>query len=231
LFVEGEELTGAKQNRAVATSIMVAGGSQTRIPVCCIQRGKWGYSSRQFIPGSFCPPTLRHLLKRGGDGIAVVQRQQAVWQEVRRKHQATATRSEHENLSDMLETHRGRVDDLRCRLPYSQGASGIAVTLRGNIVAVDVFDKPVALEQLWDRLVQGIALDSLEFSELGCQADDIGEPVRLYKDTIRNTRWQRGKSVGLGEAYRATGDDDTLATALVMDGVPIHVSMSMPTMG
>ena len=44
-------------------------------------------------------------------------------------------------------------------------------------------------------------------------------------------RWQRVESVGIGEAYHARGDDDSLATALVVDGVPIHVSVSMPTMG
>jgi hypothetical protein len=228
---EGLELKGAKQNRAVATSVMVAGRSQTRIAVCCVQRGKWEYSSRQLSPGSYCPPTLRHLLKRGGVGIAVVQRQQAVWQEIRRKHQATATRSEKENLSDVLETHRARVDDLRGRLPYPAGALGIAVALRGRIVGIDLFHKPSTLAQLWDRLVQGVALDALEFCGTGCQEDDIGEAVRLYKDMVRNKRWQRVESVGLGEAYHARGDDDSLATTLVVDGVPIHVSMSMPTIG
>ena len=70
LLVEGEELKGAKQNRAVVSSVLVAGRSRARIPVCCVQRGKWEYSSRQFSPGSCCPPTMRHLLKQGDGGIA-----------------------------------------------------------------------------------------------------------------------------------------------------------------
>jgi hypothetical protein len=36
-------------------------------------------------------------------------------------------------------------------------------------------------------------------------------------------------TVGLGEAYRATGDDGTLASALLVDGALVHLSMSMPT--
>jgi hypothetical protein len=227
LIPEGQELCGAKQNRLVASSVMVAGKSQTRIPVCCIQRGKWEYSSRQFSPGSYCPPTLRHLLKRGGGGIAVVQRQQAVWQEVRRKHQITATRSEKENLTDVLETHRDRVDNLRCRLPYPGGASGIMVVLGGKVVAADVFDKPATLEKLWDRLVQGVVLDSLEFCGPGCQADGNEIAVRLYKEMVRNVRWQRVTSVGLGETYRVAGGDDSMATALFVEGVPVHMSTSM----
>ena len=91
LLVEGEELKGAKQNRAVVSSVLVAGRSCARIPVCCVQRGKWEYSSRHFSPGSCCPPTMRHLLKQGDGGIAVFQRQHAVWREIHRKHMATAT--------------------------------------------------------------------------------------------------------------------------------------------
>jgi len=224
---EGLELCGAKQNRAVASSVMVAGRSQTRIPVCCVQRGKWEYSSRQFSPGSYCPPTLRHLLKRGGEGIAVVQRQQAVWQEVRRKHQATATRSEKENLSDALETHRDRVDDLRCRLPYPMGASGIAVALGGRIVGIDLYHKPSTLEHLWDRLVEGVALDALEFCGTGCQADGNEIAVRLYR--LKDVEWKRIEpAIGLGEAYHVREGDGSLATALFVEGVPIHVSVSAP---
>jgi hypothetical protein len=230
LFVEGEELKGAKQNRAVASSIMVAGRNCIRIPVCCVQRGKWEYSSRQFSPGSYCPPTLRHLLKRGGDGIAVIQRQQAVWQEVRRKHQVTETLSEQENLSDVLETHRDRVDDLRCRLPYPGGASGIAVALGGKVVAADAFDKCSTLEQLWDRLVEGVALDALEFGGTECQADGNEIAVRLYR--LKDVEWKRIEpAIGLGEACRAREDDGSLATALFVEGVPVHMSVSMPTIG
>jgi hypothetical protein len=47
---------------------------------------------------------------------------------------------------------------------------------------------------------------------------------------VRNMRWQRVESVGLGESFIAR-HDDTLATALVVDGVPIHISVSMPTLG
>ena len=156
-------------------------------------------------------------------------RQQAVWSEIRRKHRATATRSEKENLSDVLETHRDRVDDLRCRLPYPGGASGIVVVLGDKVVTTDLFDRSSTLEKLWDRLVQGVALDALEFGDLGCQEDCNLEPVRLYMEKVRNMRWQKVATIGLGEGYRAQGQDGTLATALVVDGVPVHVSVSMPT--
>lgn len=43
--------------------------------------------------------------------------------------------------------------------------------------------------------------------------------------------WRQVAAVGLGEAYRGHGEDGTLATALVVDDVLLHLSLSMPTGG
>jgi hypothetical protein len=221
LFVDGEELKGAKQNRAVSESILIAAKSRTRIPVCCVQRRRWAYSTRQFSSGSCCPPTLRRLLKKGSPAS---DSQTAVWREIRRKHEATGTRSEKENLSDALESHREAVESMRINLPYVEGASGMVVAIAGEVVSVDLFDKSAALATLWDRLVQGVAIDALEVGDTGCRADSSDILVRLYR--TKGMGWRQVATVGLGEAFRAQ-DDDALATALVVDGVPIHLSMSM----
>jgi hypothetical protein len=229
LFVEGEELKGAKQNRVLGASVLVAGRSRTRIPVCCVQRGKWQYSTRQFGAGSCCPPTLRRLLKQAGHGNpasgSLLGSQTAVWREIRRKHQATGTRSEKENMSDALESRRETVEDLRRNLPYVEGASGMAVAIGTGIVSVDVFDKTTTCRKLWGRFVEGLLLDALEVGDAGCQADGNDILVRLYR--MNSVRWQEVATVGLGEGFRAR-DDRALATALVVDGALVHLSLSMP---
>ncbi len=48
LILEGEEVMGAKQNRIIVTTILVAEKGEVIIPVNCTERGRWSYNSPKF---------------------------------------------------------------------------------------------------------------------------------------------------------------------------------------
>ncbi len=225
LFVEGEVLRGAKQDRVLRSSVLVAGGGHTRVPVCCVERGRWEYAGRRFAPGSCCPPTMRLLLKQAAysAGAVRVAAQASLWRAVRRNHRATATRSERENMSDTLDAHRDRAEDLRHRLPWPEGASGIAVVLGGRAVSVDVFDKPETLANIWGRFVDGIVFDALAAPDTRRQASGADLPVKLYR--LKDAAWRRTAASGLGETFRAE-DDGLLASALCLADVTVHLGVA-----
>src|ERR1051326_8950651 len=50
LLYDGEELLGAKQNRILNVSVLVPARSETKIPVSCVEEGRWNARGAQFSP-------------------------------------------------------------------------------------------------------------------------------------------------------------------------------------
>src|SRR3954469_12218384 len=52
LLYEGEEVLGAQQNRTFDVSVLVPAGAQLRVPVSCVERGRWedGRHDESFTP-------------------------------------------------------------------------------------------------------------------------------------------------------------------------------------
>lgn len=51
LVVDGEELVGAKQNRIVNATFLIAGQAEITIPVTWVEQGRWSYRSQNFASG------------------------------------------------------------------------------------------------------------------------------------------------------------------------------------
>src|SRR4051812_9145559 len=60
LLYDGEELVGAKQNRILNVSVLLGAGSTNRVPVSCVERGRWSWRGRMFqSAGHVAGPELR----------------------------------------------------------------------------------------------------------------------------------------------------------------------------
>ncbi len=48
-LMDGQELVGAKQNRILNTDVLVPASSTLKIPVSCVEQGRWHHVSQAFL--------------------------------------------------------------------------------------------------------------------------------------------------------------------------------------
>jgi hypothetical protein len=229
LFLEGEELRGAKQNRVLNTSVLIAAHSKTPIPVSCVEAGRWRYRSRQFeSSGSHSSSKLRHYLKasvsdslKSGGGHS--SDQGAVWNEVSRQMSSLGSSSDTAAMSDTYESYTERLAEFREQLKYVEGATGIAVAVANKVVAVDLFDKSSTCAKVWDRLLTGVVMDALESD----QSAPTGDPTAVERllSRLRDSAWEPTPPVGEGQEFRFDADAETHASALVFQDLVLHGSV------
>ncbi len=92
LMLDGEELVGAKQNRVLNVTILIAPKSETVVPVSCVERGRWSYQSRHFASESRAMSAS--LKKKKSETVTMNLRetqsfksdQGVVWEEIENKY-------------------------------------------------------------------------------------------------------------------------------------------------
>lgn len=234
LFLEGEELVGAKQNRVLNTSVLIAAHSKMRIPVSCVEQGRWGYRSRKFgSSDSHSSSKLRYFLKSSVSKSLLARRghrsdQGQVWEEVARQQSALGTSSRTNAMADTFRAYGDEVAEFRERLQYLDGACGLAVAIGKKVIALDLFDKAITCRKVWQRLLSGYVLDALETNAEANQAEPVQaetSDVERLLGAANAMPWHKAEPVGEGEEYRASLGDDVHASALTLGNSPVHVSV------
>jgi hypothetical protein len=229
LFLEGEELVGAKQNRILNTSVLLPPRSKVKIPVSCVEQGRWAYTSRQFGSGGrHSPSKLRHVLKSSVSESLVVgtghrSDQGRVWAEVGRQQATLGVSSQTAAMADSFAARQPQIDHYAEQFNYPDGATGMAVAVGDKIVAVDLFDKAVTCRKVWKRLLSGFILDAVGTNAV---TEQVSQPaVEGMLTALRASPWEKVEPVGDGEEYRVRAGDGTQASALTFEDSLVHGSL------
>jgi len=228
LFLEGEMLVGAKQDRVLNTSLLVAAGIKMKVPVSCVERGRWARRSLRFGSSPRSPsPSLRRSLKKSvSSSLRRMQRhtsdQGAVWRTVEEIHRSHRVTSQTRALSDAYEQTELRAEDFRQRLRYEPGSRGLVAALGGRVVMLELYDRAETCARMWDRLLSGLVLEALStpLAENPVEA----EAVERLLAAAEEAAWEEVTTPGEGEEYRATLGGDP-ASALTCEGSLLHESV------
>ena len=158
LLYDGEELVGAKQNRILNLTVLVAAGSVTPIPVSCVEAGRWHRRSQTFAAARHTAgPGLRLRKARalGADALARGRGQHEVWDAVAEQATRRGVASPTAAHADMFAQHEGALAELREAFPARPGQCGVILVLPDGHVCLDYLSRPDAYAEHHRKLVDG----------------------------------------------------------------------------
>ncbi len=232
LLLDGEELQGAKQNRILNTSVLLPPKSKTRIPVSCVEEGRWSHTSPTFKTGNYAPSSLRQRKSRDVQfSLRACGRaesdQGAVWDNVAEHIEACAAPSPTRAMSDAMDTLAEVLGRYHEALPYPSGTCGVVAAVCGRFVAADAFDSPSTLEAVWARLVASYAVDA-EAAKDKANKTFTAKAASVLLEHVAEQQCQAFNAVGLGDDLRFDAED-VLGQILQVEDHLLHLSVFPPT--
>ncbi len=207
LILEGDELIGAKQNRVVNSSVLVAAESELVLPVSCVERGRWSYRSRAFSSADGSPHvSLRRLKSRAvrdslRRGAGHRSDQGAVWEEVERKAHAHGAYSPTDALQDARASlSEGLAGYRALAQQMPDDARGVVVALGCRPVLAELLAGPRSFARAFPRLLSGYAFEALEHAGDG-SAPGVGAAEGFIAGVAR-LHGEEHSAVGLGRDVR-----------------------------
>lgn len=207
LLYDGEELIGAKQNRILNVTVLVPARSETRIPVSCVEEGRWSARSASFAAAMHVSyPDLRRRKAEAlsAQPLARGLAQGEVWDEMRSKVDRLQVSAPTVAQADVFRSRDADLAALRSAFPLLPGQCGAILALGTSRLVLDYVSRPDAFVRLYPKLLEGYLLDGLE--HLG--AEPVArETLDSFLERAEEAPHSRRRSAGLGDDLRLRGDD------------------------
>src|SRR4030042_3473045 len=171
LVMDGEELIGAKQNRIVNASFLIAALSEIIIPVSCVEQGRWNYRSKSFAYGEkIMPPSMkRENLKNVAfnleRGAGYRSDQGMIWDEIEQKAIRMKVKSSTGAMADLFEGQKDRLSEYLKAFHLVDSQVGALFAINAKVVGLECFGHWQTFSKFFKKLVQSYALDAIDMFE------------------------------------------------------------------
>jgi hypothetical protein len=223
IVCDGEELVGAKQNRIPNVTVLVRGRSKVRIPVSCVEQGRWSRGAGDFTAASHAAyPELR---RRKAERLAAAPlrrgvAQDEVWSAVAEKSIRLGSYSPTGAQAHIFASRGRELAELRGAFALEPGQAGALVALGSDVLCLDYVSRPEAFARLYRKLLDGYLLDAIERLDI---APASAGRLESFVDSVLAAPRRRESSVGLGEDVRLSAKG-LVGSGLELDGELLQLS-------
>ncbi len=220
LLLDGEELVGAKQNRVLNITLLAPAGKETVIPVSCVERGRWRYTSTN----SQSAPRVHFSEGRArrAEHVSYSLRREdmpsadqgEVWACISDKMGRMQSHSPTDAIERAFEDHESRLSEYVQALACQQGQVGAVFAIEGRVTGLELFDSADTCRLLMPKIVRSYALDAIDPGP-GYRSPEatIASPQDIL-ERVRGAAYSTHDSVGEGQDLRFDRTEGIVGGAL-----------------
>jgi hypothetical protein len=228
MILDGEELLGAKQNRVLNLTVLVPAHSTIKVPVSCVEAGRWHYKS-QFFSSSKQTQYAKGRASRAAQVShsymttgARTSDQRQIWADIAGKLGRLGAHSASSSMSDIYAAHDKQVDEYVKAFSAVEGQTGALFAINGRVHGLDMFDSPRTLRAVLPKLVRAYALDAIDTPAGEPNAMPTADGPKSFLDVLRAAEIVEMPAVGMGSDLRFKSGE-IAGGALIADGSLLHL--------
>ena len=228
LIFDGEELVGAKQNRTVNLTILAPAGKTIKIPVSCVEAGRWRHESahlemsdrHHFARGRAAKnASVSRSMRRDGSRRSD---QRSVWADISAKASRMEAPSATQAMAEIFDRHRTSLESFVEAFAHGEKQTGGLFAIGSEIVGLDLFDRRTTFAAMLPKLVRSYAIDALE-AEREDDERAKKKDARAFLGKLCEAEILDYDAVGLGSDLRLTSPG-IVGGGLAVDGCLVHLA-------
>jgi hypothetical protein len=185
LLLDGEEVIGAKQNRILNASILLAPISTTVIPVSCVEAHRWNYTTENFGNSeAYLNYDIRREKHLDVNKSLMESRefhadQAKVWNRIDVMNQELSVKSSTGAMHDAYDTVSERLKKYFESFDFIEGQNGLFAFIDGKIAGFDILSRTEAFKKVFPKLIKSYAMDAV-------RADIREEKAKVMQNVYKN---------------------------------------------
>ncbi|MFZ0929032.1 MAG: DUF6569 family protein [Syntrophobacteraceae bacterium] len=227
LLLDGEHITGGKQSRVLNSTVIVLSKTTVRIPVSCVESGRWSYSQKNFKSSETILRSKSRAVMQEGITSNVRHSgtfqsdQSAVWRTVDDTLRECGVRSETSAFDTAREHVSPGIEQYVAAFhPTERQIGGIYFGASGIPLGVEFLADTRLYAASHDKILRSFAFDVVSAPNVN------GAPVdgaTAFWRRLVECEFSSHRSVGTGDDIRVD-QNGFIAAGLIWSGVMIHFS-------
>ena len=225
ILIDGDEITGAMQNRIINDTLLIPAKSTINIPVSCTEHGRWhtkgeGAESRTFKPSLY---SANHSTRSRKSRASYEERdyQGEVWDSISEFESRSNFKSMTSALNDSYENLKDKQNDYLSKFHIEDGQNGVIFIVNGEVKGLEIFYNHSIYKQYHEKLCRSYIIEAIVEKKSVDNIDRL--ELMNVLENISNSEFKSIKSIGLGDNIKFSNDFGS-GSGLIWEDELIHMT-------